>query len=641
MKMKYERLLYSLALGLVCTCAALASEQDNQDQKIQPIKQQALELNRDLLILEEEILFPSHSRMTMFLSMDAGDFFHPDEVSLSIDGKQVTHHLYTQEQREALRLGGAQRLYMGNVEIGEHDIVVVSTGKGPGDLDYRETTEFTLKKASGTRNLELKISASTDPRQAEFSIVEIADFLHYRSALFYYFQQDYFTALTELMQAQQLDESGPLADNVALLRGGASLSYGMERAAQRIFETRLAAPGASPDRDRAWFYLGKLAWQSGALDQSAAALDRMAPTYHGELAPEANFLRASISLRQGDEQLAASYDTLLPADSPWLYYLYYNLGASHAARRDWAGSVDYFTRIVQSPLSTPEMKSLRDKALTASGYAHLAAENYERAAADFARVRLDSPLVDRALLGYGWAYCGMGDYRSAIAPWQTLGEQSLLSDSVRESLLALPYAHEQLGRRRTALEQYRHAGEVYAVELAAVQAAIEAFRGGWQLDLADDASQDWLNAEDISPRGDHLPYLRHLMTRHHFQLAMRELRDLQSMAHYLSRASQRLQALSKAATSRLGNSSGVSGDDRFVSPQKGPSGYAPRVRALQERVRSQERQVQAGLLDARARIRELAITELEQQAGKLQRAMGQSRLATARLYELGNPEVQR
>jgi hypothetical protein len=475
--------------------------------------------------------------------------------------------------------------------------------------------------------------------------MENADSIRYRTALFYYFQQDYFNALTELMKARQLDELGAFGDNAELLRGGASLSYGMESAAGKIFEALLAEPGTSTDRDRAWFYLGKLAWQKGELDRSAAALDRMAPTYHGELAPEANFLRASIVLRQGDAQLAASYDTLLPPDSPWLYYLYYNLGATHAAGGDWSGADDYFERVVQSPLSTPEMQSLRDKALTASGYTYLATENYEQALRNFAQVRLDSPVVERALLGYGWAYSGIGDYRSAVAPWQALKERSLMNDSVRESLLALPYAHEQLDRRRTALEQYQYASEVYAAELARVQAAIANFRDGelsQELDSAGAISQDWLNAEDILPQGDHLPYLRHLMTRHHFQLAMRELRDLHSMADYLSGASQRLQMLSEVDMSAQGNPSSVSERDRFKLPQAGQqSGYAQRIRTLQGRLSSQERQVQASLRAARARVRALAISELELQAGKLQRALGQSRLAVARLYELGSPEVQR
>ena len=450
---------------------------------------------------------------------------------------------------------------------------------------------------------------------------ETARPLRYRTALFYYFQQDYFATLTELMTAQQLDLPGAFADHAELLRAGASLSYGLENDAAQVFEALLSEPGASADRDRAWFYLGKLAWQKGALDRCESDLDKMAPTYHGELAPQANYLRASISLRRGDKQLAASYDTLLPLDSPWLYYPYYNLGASYAAGQDWSAAVDYFARIEQSPLTTPEMTALRDKALTASGYAQLAAKQFEQAAISFSKVRLDSPLVERALLGYGWAYSGMADYRSAITPWQTLAGRSLLNDSVREALLALPHAHEHLGRWRTALGQYRHAGAVYEAELAKVLAAIEVLRDGdltLQPGLGGVTAQDWLNADHILPPGEQLPYLHHLMTEHTFRLAMRELQDLQATAHFLSGASGRLQALSA----------------------KEPD-HTTRIGDLQTRLHLQERQVQDSLLDAQSRIRSLAITELERQATSLQRALGQSRLAVARLYDTAGAGAQR
>ncbi len=172
MKMKYEKLLCSLAFSLVCACAALAADEDSQDQSIQTIKQRILELNRDLLILEEELLFRNDSRLTVFLSLDVGNFFFLDAVNLSIDGNQVTHYLYTQQQLDALRRGGAHRLYIGNVKIGEHEIVAVFTGKGSGDRNYQGTTELTLKKTSGTRSLELKIIDSTDLQQPEFAVEE-------------------------------------------------------------------------------------------------------------------------------------------------------------------------------------------------------------------------------------------------------------------------------------------------------------------------------------------------------------------------------------------------------------------------------------------------------------------------------------
>ena len=92
MKMKYGQLLCSLALSLVCACTALAADEDSQDQKIQAIKQQSLELNRDLTILEEELLFPRESRLAVFLSLETGNFLSLGEVALNIDGNQVASY---------------------------------------------------------------------------------------------------------------------------------------------------------------------------------------------------------------------------------------------------------------------------------------------------------------------------------------------------------------------------------------------------------------------------------------------------------------------------------------------------------------------------------------------------------------------
>ena len=172
MKMKYEKLLCSLVITLVCACNALATNGGSLDQQIQAIKQQALELNRDLLLLEEELLFPNDSRLAVFLSVAVEGFFSLEAVTLSIDGRQVMHYLYTPQQLDALHRGGIHRLYMGNVQAGEHGILVVFTGKGPEDREYRRETEVTLEKTSGAQNLQLKINDSADLQQPEFDVKE-------------------------------------------------------------------------------------------------------------------------------------------------------------------------------------------------------------------------------------------------------------------------------------------------------------------------------------------------------------------------------------------------------------------------------------------------------------------------------------
>lgn len=156
--------------ALLGVASAMAQQAQSLDQEIQTIKQQALALNRDLFILEEELLFPDNTQVAVFLSLDVGEFFALDAVKLTIDGEVVSNYLYTERQLDALRRGGVHRLYMGNLKAGDHEIVAVFTGKGPSGRDYRRGTQLVVQKTAGAKNLELKITDSTAKRQPEFAV---------------------------------------------------------------------------------------------------------------------------------------------------------------------------------------------------------------------------------------------------------------------------------------------------------------------------------------------------------------------------------------------------------------------------------------------------------------------------------------
>lgn len=162
------------AVVLLALFSSLLSAQETQslDRQIQSIKQQTLELNRDLFILEEELLFPTNTQMAVYLSVDVGTFFALDAVKLSVDGVVVTHYLYTERQIDALQRGGIQRLFVGNVKTGSHEIVAVFTGKGPQGRDYRRATTLLVDKTTGAKNLELKITDSESALQPEFIVKE-------------------------------------------------------------------------------------------------------------------------------------------------------------------------------------------------------------------------------------------------------------------------------------------------------------------------------------------------------------------------------------------------------------------------------------------------------------------------------------
>ncbi|MEP7311340.1 MAG: AraC family transcriptional regulator [Pseudomonadota bacterium] len=140
------------------------------DEEIQTLKKDVVDLNRDLFVLEEELLFPANTQVAVFLSMDVGDFFALDTVELRIDDKQVTKYLYTPREAEALLKGGVQRLYLGNLKLGGHELVALFTGKGPKGADYSRGAQLKFEKAVGAKYLELTISDRQRKLQPEFEI---------------------------------------------------------------------------------------------------------------------------------------------------------------------------------------------------------------------------------------------------------------------------------------------------------------------------------------------------------------------------------------------------------------------------------------------------------------------------------------
>src|SRR5271169_3084208 len=127
------------------------------DQEVQGLKKDVIDLNKDLFVLEEELLFPANTQVALYVSMDVGAFFALDSVTIKIDNKQVKNYLYTAREADALLKGGVQQIYLGNLKVGKHELVAFFTGKGlPVDRDYRRGATINFDKGVGAKYLELK-----------------------------------------------------------------------------------------------------------------------------------------------------------------------------------------------------------------------------------------------------------------------------------------------------------------------------------------------------------------------------------------------------------------------------------------------------------------------------------------------------
>ena len=175
--MKTRSILGALALAGNLAMAAeppKAPPRDPQvlDTRIQSLKQEAMDLNRDLLVLEEELLFPASTQVAVFVSVDVGALFDLDSVELKLDDSVVTNYLYTEREVRALHRGGVQRLYMGNLRTGKHELIAVFIGKGPKGRDYRRGTTLKFEKGTDPKYIELQIRDDTRGQQPDFRVKE-------------------------------------------------------------------------------------------------------------------------------------------------------------------------------------------------------------------------------------------------------------------------------------------------------------------------------------------------------------------------------------------------------------------------------------------------------------------------------------
>jgi len=152
--------------------AAPAGDFKSLDQEVQSLKKEVLDLNRELFVLEEELLFPANTQVAVFVSMDVGEFFAVNSVTLKLDDKEVANYLYTEREAQALLKGGVHRLFVGNLKAGDHELVALFTGQGPHARDYRRGATIHVNKGVGAKYVELKISDRAAKAQPEFVVKE-------------------------------------------------------------------------------------------------------------------------------------------------------------------------------------------------------------------------------------------------------------------------------------------------------------------------------------------------------------------------------------------------------------------------------------------------------------------------------------
>lgn len=363
--------------------------------------------------------------------------------------------------------------------------------------------------------------------------------LRYGETLFNFFQQKYFSAITNLMVAEVRSPIKVQGEDPNLLLGGLYLAYGMHNDASNLFQGLLSSDTLPTSHDRAWYYIAKLRYLKGYTPQAEIALTKIKDTLPEEREAERLHLLANVYMKQKNYTKAIEVLKDFSGSSEWEAYAQFNLGVALVK----AGQLEQGTELLNevgdlNPFSiSHELNALRDKANLALGFAYMRNNRAADAASHFQRIRLTGPLSNKALLGLGWAYTNQEKYTEALTPWLELQNRKALDTTVQESLIAVPFTIEKLGKPRLAMQHYQTAIGAYAEEINKLEDVMLAVQRGELIEAMRPANIDDETSLPLGsfglPKSVTAPYLNQMMATNTFQEAYKNYQSLLHLKHVL------------------------------------------------------------------------------------------------------------
>ena len=355
--------------------------------------------------------------------------------------------------------------------------------------------------------------------------------LHYGEVLFHFFQEDYFTSITHLLAAQQLNRVSNHRPDDELLLGGLDLSYGMHKEAGRIFARLLDESADDAVKNRAYYYLAKISYQRGYLPQAAQYVEHIKGAVHEDIFSQVKLLKSQIYLDIGQPQRAVALLDDWKAPKDLRAYALHNLGIAHIRSGDVDDGIANLKKVSRFKVGNQNQLTLRDKTNLVAGLTLIQNKDPEKAQNYLENVRLSGLYSDISLLSMGWAYSEQGDYQKALTPWLELRNRRLTTTPVQEGLLAIAYGYSQLGLNGRAVKSYEDAVNLYQVETTQLDESIAAIQDGKFIAALVKKTQDepllgWFWSLKSIPAVPEMRYLAELVADHQFHEAIKNFRDL-------------------------------------------------------------------------------------------------------------------
>ena len=320
----------------------------------------------------------------------------------------------------------------------------------------------------------------------------------------------------------------------------------MTNAASDLFTQILTSDNLPTTHDRVWYYIAKLRYQKGYLPQAEQALLRIKDTLPAEREAERLQMLANIYMAENKYKEAIEVLRKFRGDSEWEAYAKFNLGVALVKSGQVDEGIDLLNDVGElDPLKiSHELNALRDKANLALGFAFLRNNRPADAVKNFQRIRLTGPLSNKALLGLGWAYTSLKEYKQALNPWLELQQRVALDTTVQESMIAIPYVLEKLDKKRLAMSYYDKAIQAYTAEIKRLEGVMQAVQRGELIRAMrpanlDDETSLPMHAFGL-PDSVTAPYLHDMMATNEFQESYKNLQNLMYLRYVLHHWSTQL-----------------------------------------------------------------------------------------------------
>jgi hypothetical protein len=371
--------------------------------------------------------------------------------------------------------------------------------------------------------------------------------LYFGEALYYAYQQDYFSAIsrldTELAQYYGLDEPEKNSfhyyiHNAEFDVGDFELYYRMHNRAGRAIKAVIEGNVEESVRNGAIYRLAKIYYQKQQQLDALATIEKLKGDVPDKIRYEEPFLRAQIDIETGRFGEAIDLLTRIEHARGMEGFAGYNLGVALLKSGKQQAGIAQLDKVGQLSSNDKRVQAMRDKANLVLGFRLLESNQPVLAKKYLDRVRLTGPFSNQALLGSGWAAAAAGKYDRALVPWSMLAKRNVTNKAVQEVMLGVPYAYGKLAVHGKAAILYGQALEAFSQEIDRLDASIKSIREGRFLAalIREEIKKDkyWVVHLRELPESPETYYLLDMLASHDFQESLKNYFDLAELEKKLT-----------------------------------------------------------------------------------------------------------